>query len=358
MAEISAAEGQSTHRLTLVRGSKRGTLARRKNDTMGIERRRLLIAARDEVQALLTQHGPQTCSPGDQPHYFSVSIGVPPPRNGRRMFFFGYYPILVESNDPGVLAWARERFCAGIGGMPVSVLERPPQVPQSRVGACLSHVYDHDRFGTLGCYVHRQGQLLGLTAAHAVSTPQGAVALQDVVVCPSNARRPFLRRKTVLGTIECIETHLDACLINIDPALHTSACNDIPLRHGSKHLRRLTLNGLPEAEGQDGKVEWDNGWAVLGLRVAKVGAATGGYRIGHVREVEKSITFEDGQTLGRVFTVRSSDGRPFSENGDSGSVVFEDSGRRPVGLLIASNGQDSACVEFNNILYECEVNLA
>ncbi|MCW2245278.1 hypothetical protein M2352_000869 [Azospirillum fermentarium] len=263
----------------------------------------------------------------------------------------------MESNDPGVLAWARATFPTGIDGVPVVIRECHPPVLQARIGACLSHADNRANFGTLGCFLRRDDQIFALTAAHVVTLGADMVKVGAEVVSPSHARSFLLKQAQLLGTIEQMASDQDACLIGLTPEQSARARNDIPRRKGPKPLRCLAGNGLSKSAGKDGTVIWDDGWAVVGLRVAKVGAAKGNYRVGHVHKVKQDISFTDGATLKGLFTVRSGDGRVFSEGGDSGSVVFEDSGRRPVGLLLGGNGAESVCAEFNDILYTLDADL-
>ena len=351
VAGPSLSENDADQRPVLDRSVRRGNLVRRRSDHMSEDARRHLMAARDQVQDLVLGHGLQSGS-----GFVSVSIGAPPPVSGRRVRF-GYLPILVESDSPDLLRWAGEAFARGFEGLAVKVLAGTTPLAQAGIGSSLSRSKDHESFGTLGCFVRRGGRLFGLTARHVVALPDNPLGLGEDVVSPANVFSTIFHPSRSLGTVAAADVDTDSAVIALKHHQLATARNEIPFRRGPKSLRSLAVNGSTETDGEVGKVIWDNGWAVSGLRVAKVGAAIGNYRVGHVQEIQKTIRFDNAATLSNLFTVASSDGRRFSEPGDSGSLVFEDSGRRPVGMVLGGNGTTSACAEFNHIVYNLDVEL-
>lgn len=333
-----------------VRPVRRGGLARRRQEVPSRGYRQDLLGARAELERLLPQWLPPTASPGamgvrPDMSCLSLSIGVPAGRGRPR--FCGHYPILLKSNDLDLVDRARAHFARGFAGMPVHVRAWTPPVRQARMGACLSHADDRQGIGTCGCFLRggADGRLYALTAWHVLAGP-------GPVVSPSNARGGLLRSPQPLGMAERWNEEHDACLIGLDPALTAQVRNEFPrLRRPPRLIRRWA------DAWNDRPAPWDDGWSVLGLRVAMVGAASR-YRVGHVTETEQSILFADGWRGRDLFTIRSGDRRPFSRPGDSGSLVFEQSGRRPVGLLIGGQGEESVCTEFNHIRSIFDVDLA
>lgn len=83
------------------------------------------------------------------------------------------------------------------------------------------------------------------------------------------------------------------------------------------------------------------GRASLGMEVAKAGATTG-LTHGSVREVSVAVDFGAGWRIQSGFWVTGRNGRPFSDEGDSGGPVFTPDGR-VVGIITGGHGGRTFC---------------
>lgn len=186
--------------------------------------------------------------------------------------------------------------------------------------------------GTLTGFVTIRGTTYALSAAH-VLCPAAAGAQIDVVQ-PAIADNGSMAAD-VIGTSLYAQWQSDG----IDA--HVAKLNsDIEINcrlNFRYHSRRLYGSAsLP----------------VIDMPVCKIGKRTW-HTNGKVTIIglDLRVTCHDGSKMvvRNNFLVRGRGGK-FSDSGDSGSLVFSKSGRRPVGMIVAGNNAESVCAPMANIL--------
>ncbi len=189
-------------------------------------------------------------------------------------------------------------------------------------------------FGTLGLVVRAGGAPHYLTAGHLIPAGAAAVVVQPPGggAIPPGGTRAIGRSSPITRSVGGL---LDCVLIEPDAA-------------------RPFAGGLPVSPPLTGPLVIRPGEGqvtlLLGEPVEKLGAVTG-RTTGVVVGINKSFRSSSGVTYRNQFTVRSTDGTPFSQPGDSGAVVIRrlaGGGAEVVGVLhhLLEDGAAAACHMF------------
>ncbi len=94
--------------------------------------------------------------------------------------------------------------------------------------------------------------------------------------------------------------------------------------------------------------------------VHKFGRTTS-YRVGRVTSIDTDVTvqYETGNfTFGEQIIVVGLDGHPFSDAGDSGSLILERASNRATGLLFAGSRSHTIANHIGDVLQALNVTLS
>jgi hypothetical protein len=192
--------------------------------------------------------------------------------------------------------------------------------------------------GTLGCLVTRQGQgeRRFILSNNHVMAQLNSASIGDDVVEPSMPDSG--------GTATAIAT-----LSDFEPLRFGGPRNDID----AAVAELIDPADMTPDIKMIGRVTPASVNPVIGMSVKKYGRTTG-LTLGVIAALgaDVSVTYANGQTAhfeGQI-SVRGAAGGNFGQPGDSGSLVVDSEGKRPVGLLFAVGGPVTFCNHIRLVL--------
>jgi hypothetical protein len=179
--------------------------------------------------------------------------------------------------------------------------------------------------GTLGCVVKRDGRVFLLSNNHVFGRTNGA-AVGDPIIQPSFDDHPdeLLVVASYAERVDLVSSgnnEVDAAIAELDP---TIAADRTTLVGFNASLRPPTGGPLPKSVHKIGRSTDLKDGTVSASALIPISVSIGGRSFDFINQIE--IT---------------SLGAPFSDDGDSGSVVFADDGTL-IGLLFSGNGSTTS----------------
>lgn len=209
--------------------------------------------------------------------------------------------------------------------------------------------------GTLGCYVKRVtsgiDQTFVLSNNHVLADTNrltiGTTIVQPGPEVAPTAPNDAFAALSAFVPIDFPSSRLSPVVNRYDAAI--AVVTDLAM------IQTATMFGI-------GKYDPNLKSPVPGMRVVKSGRTTGitrgtiiATRVNNVQVNYGSSTSPRIATFADAITIVGDDEAPFSAPGDSGSVILEESSRRPVALLFAGDGRTTTACDLAGACQQFEV---
>ncbi|MFL6676015.1 MAG: trypsin-like serine protease [Massilia sp.] len=225
--------------------------------------------------------------------------------------------------------------------------------------------YDHDlrtgeiargyvTIGTLGCFVRLGGANIGLLSNNHVLAGENWGQTGDRVAHPGDiALAPGAQIATLTRFVALLPSPSGATIAGGTAVLNDSDAAVAALQRSVSYEQKYL-------DGRAVPLPRDIAQAQVGDRVFKVGRTTGLTfgTVAQVAAVVGPIAYAPGPCWFRQnIVIESDDGKPFSNHGDSGSVIVREDGK-VVGLLYAGNDTQTYACDIAKVFAALDCQLA